>query len=159
MLESTQEIPAVSAPRLPRCLWTFALYGPLFGYATVVAAMTIATADSPLDLLMAPVALIMAAPIGIPFAWLIGLIPALLVGVIYWALRAKADFDSPAAIALSIGCAAIVGSSVLLFSDGGLAGLRDASSWFMVVLPAVIATPLCAAIVERGVRDGLKNRG
>jgi len=142
--------PVVAAPAsLAQCLWTFALLGPVFGYVTVITMMTVVTADSADDFLRFPVGLAMGALIGIPFAIFMGLVPAILIAIVYWALRAKAELRPVSAVALSAVAAFFVCAVAIVVMDGQLAGLRDASSWLMMVVPGVVATLLCAAVVER----------
>jgi hypothetical protein len=137
------------APTLARCVWIFALLGPPFGYVTVVAVLTVASARSLLDLLKFPVAIFLGSIVGLPFAYLLGVVPAILVAVIYWSLRAKSALASPHAIAMSAAAAVVVCAGGIAITDGGFSALREVEVWFTVVLGGIVATPLCAAIVER----------
>lgn len=141
---------AAAAPAsLAQCLWTFSLLGPVFGYVTVITILTLTTADSAIDFLRLPVAIVMGALFGIPFAILMGLVPAILIAIVYWALRAKAELGRSSAVALAAVAAFFVCAGYIVVMDGEFAGLRDASSWLMIVIPGIAATLLCAAVVER----------
>jgi hypothetical protein len=142
-------------PTLSRCLWTFAILGALVGYATVMTLMVAATADSVSDFAKIPKALLMAAPIGIPFAWVVGLVPALVVGAIYWKLRAKETRNAKVAAALSALAAFIIYGSIVAISDGSLAALGDFSFWMMMIAPGAVATAACAWSIERRMKQAM----
>jgi uncharacterized SAM-binding protein YcdF (DUF218 family) len=139
-------MPALS---LARSVWIFALLGPVFGYVTVIAVLTVASARSLFDLLKFPVAVVLGSVMGLPFAYLLGVVPAILVAFIYWWLRAKSALATPHAIALSAAAAVVVCAGGITIADGGFSALREGEVWFTVVLAGVVATPLCAALVER----------
>ncbi|HEU5138070.1 MAG TPA: hypothetical protein VFU13_23195 [Steroidobacteraceae bacterium] len=135
---------------MKRCLWIFAALGPFFGYATVISLMVIAESDGVLDILKVPFAVVLAAPFGIPMAWFVGLIPAILIGIVYWALRSKTAVGALAALALSAVVAAVLCGGAIALRDGLHRGLLAVESWQIVIVPAIVATLLCGAIVERG---------
>lgn len=141
------------AQSLARCVWIFALLGPPFGYMTVIAVFTVASARSLIDLLKFPFAVVLGSVFGLPFAYFLGTVPAILVASIYWWLRAKSALATPPAIALSAAAAVVVCAGGIAIVDGGLSALRDAETWLTVVLAGVLATPLCAAIIERRPAD------
>jgi hypothetical protein len=109
----------------------------------------VSKADTLLEVLKIPLAFVMAAPIGLPFAWFMGLIPALLVGAVYWALRAKAGADAWTSAALSAIAAFIVCAGAIVVIDGNVAGLGEVESWAIMIVPGVVATLGCIIVIER----------
>jgi hypothetical protein len=109
--------------------------------------MTVANADSVLDVLTYPLALIFGAVFGLPLAWALGTVPAILVGGVYWALRARAALAPLPSIGLSVVAAAAMCIAAVAIYEGNISALPDGTTWFMI-LPGVVATPLCAVLVE-----------
>lgn len=141
---------APSFPSLSRCLWLFAWLGPAIGYVTAMLVLTATESDNVLEFMRFPLVLVLGAFVALPFAFLIGLVPATVVGAAYWALRAKAALNPAAAVSLSVVVSVLICAAVLVFMDrGGTEGLRDLPSWGLVMLPGIVATLLCARIVER----------
>ncbi|HEY4367800.1 MAG TPA: hypothetical protein VGN07_11255 [Steroidobacteraceae bacterium] len=147
-----------SVPGIWRCVWVFATRGPFFGYVTAIALLGVARAGTVLEGLMFPLTAVLVAPVGLPMAWFMGLIPAILIGVAYWALRVKADVRALSATALSTLVAGIVCAGAVAIIDGDFAGLFDVASWSMMVVPGIVATPLCAVSIERGSMRGFCNK-
>ena len=142
-----------SAPSFPavwRCIWLFGLYGPAFGYVTAMLVLTAAESHNLLQFLRFPLVLVMGVPVALPFAYLLGLVPAIAVGIAYWLLRAKASLNPIPAVSLSAVVSLFPCAAVLVVMDrGGMEGLSDPPSWSLMMLPGVVATLLCAYIVER----------
>jgi len=128
------------------------LRGPLFGYVTAMSLMIIGKADSLFDVLWFPLAVVMFAPFAIPVALFIGLVPAMLVGLVYWALRAKLAAGPIAAATLSAVAAGVVCAGVVTMSVERFAGVLTVEAWEMVILPGIVAAVLCAAYIERGLK-------
>jgi len=150
--EPTTSDPAPLTPSLLRCVGYFAVFGPVFGYLTFTFLITVERADSFTDVLWFPMAALMLAIVGLPFAWFVGLAPATLVGVLYWSLRAKANTRALAATAICVLAAVIVCAFVAMLPDVEPKALLDPAAWAVVILPGILATPLCAAFTESGLR-------
>ena len=147
-----------TAPRLKLSVWVFALFGPLFGYVTAVTLAALASSDTALKRLMSPLAAVLFAPIGLPMAWIFGVMPAILIGILYWVLRARVNVSALTSIVLATLAAGAVCVGAVVITDGDFAGLLHIASWSMMVVPGIVATPLCAALVERRSTRALKNR-
>ena len=141
-----------------RCVWIFAVRGPLFGYLTAASLIIIQEVDSFFDVLWFPLAIVMFAPFAIPVALFVGLVPAVLVGIVYWALRAKLAAGPSAAVALSAVAAGVVCAGVAAMSDEGFAGVLTVEAWQVVILPGIVAAVLCAAYIERGLKKASARR-
>ena len=141
--------PAANVATISQCLWVFAIFGPVFGYATVIFLVAIDKADSVSDFLLVPLATVMALPFALPFALFAGLVPAILVGIVYWALRAKTSVRGPDAVALSASAAVVVCACEVAFFSGDFAALSDEMSWAMMIVPGIVATVVCATLIER----------
>ena len=142
---------AVSFPTLRRCLLIFSTLGPAFGYVTAMLVLTATESDNLLEFMRFPLVLVLGAVVALPFAFLIGLVPATVVGAAYWTLRAKTSLNPVPAVSLSLVVSVLICAAVLVVMDrGGMEGLRDPPSWGLVMLPGIVATVLCARIVERG---------
>ncbi len=135
-----------------RCVWIFGVLGPFFGYATAISLLVIGESDSVFDVLMLPFAIVLTSPVGFPMAWLVGLLPAILTGITYWALRAKAAVRVPAAVALSAITAGILCVVNMAIVFGESTSLLDGDAWRLMFVPAIVAILFCAAVIEGGSR-------
>jgi hypothetical protein len=141
---------APSFPSLSRCLWMFAWLGPAFGYVTAMLVLTVTESDNLLQFMRFPLVLVMGIPVALPIAYMLGVVPATVVGAAYWALRSKAMLNPVPAVSLSVVASILACAAVLVVMDrGGVEGLLDLPSWGLMMLPGVLATLLCAYIVER----------
>jgi len=139
-----------SFPSLPRCLWMFAVLGPVFGYVTAMIVLTAQSSRNVLQFLRFPLALVMGVPVALPIAFLIGVVPATVVGATYWALRAGARLNLLPAVSLAVVVSVIACAAAIIVMDrGDMEGLRDPPSWVFMMLPGVVATLSCAYVVER----------
>ena len=141
-----------NAATIGQCVWVFATLGPVFGYVTIMMLGAIGTIDSVSDALIFPLGVLVAAPFGISVAWIVGVVPAILVGIVYGSLRANTALRARSAIALSAAAAAVVCVCAAALIGGSLAGLVDVGSWTLMGLPGIVATLMCAALIERRLR-------
>jgi len=137
---------------LGRCVRIFGALGPVIGCAAAMTLLAIVSADSVDDVLWLPLGVIAMAIFAIPVALFVGAVPAVLVGLVYWALRAKLSLGRSAAVAWSGAAAMVVCAGVSAMPDGDFGSVWSVEAWQVAILPGLIATPLCAALVERGPR-------
>jgi hypothetical protein len=139
---------------LLRCFFVFGVMGPLVG---LVCEMLFAGLEdlgvlSPILFGRVLIQNLVAAVFVWPGAVVVGGIPALATGVLYWLWRRRVyepkmwEAAGQAALMGSIAClvfAAIVEGPLVLAST---------RAWYMYVLPGVFAGPLCALALEWSLR-------
>jgi hypothetical protein len=142
-------------PRRPatvsRCLGTFGLLGPAVGWLTVYLHGVFADAAvlSFGFVARSMIGLLFLSIVALPFAYVLGVVPALLSALVLWSLRrSRAVHPAVAIVLTTVAGAGAAGAAADAIIGGNPVGFGELAAWPYSWLPGATAALVCGLWVE-----------